>query len=49
MHSGGAVDVDSVVAADWCGSVLRMYVLREFFVFVVISVCVCVVLFCVFL
>ena len=49
MHSGGVVEVDIVVAADWCGSVLRMCVMGEFFVFVVIIVCVCVVLFCVFL
>ena len=49
MHSSGAVEVDIVVAAGWCGSVLRMCVLGEFFVFVVIGVCAYLVLFCVFL
>ena len=38
MHSGGVVEVDTVVAVVWCCSVLRMCVVEYFFVFVVIGV-----------
>ena len=49
MHSGGVVEVESVVAVVWCRSVLGMCVVRDFFVFVVIGVWFGVVLCCVLL
>ena len=38
MRSNGVVEVDGVVVAGWCHSVLRMCVVGDFFVFVVIGV-----------